>query len=1241
MPKSLHSIVTLLLVPCLLVDPTLAVALAHPLATPIVAQTTREAIWNEQALAPVQISAQRWSKGFGSSVALLGIFVIGLLSGAQSMAARTRPPAPGRKNPPGSRGVPAMRGPSMSRRGWLTAALAGVSSAALVLAQGNSVRSVQTDGFTDEEDRVVRGTLSRAAQYLPGFNAVLDDPQIKIQITQAPDIPAYFQELALQNPDDAALREFAETLRQDVLQGVTHDSLTATEQASDGRLIFLTIVQPDIFAAPGRLFRVLFHEMAHNTIYREHKDEILNGKFSLPRNEVEAIATERGIQAMEAISSDPKILALGSPAIEALRQPGGLIDQEKQMLAHWESLRPHAPEASPAQTAPGALLPWVVGGAASLTAGALGALALWRHQRGVHAQPQTNWRRVFYWTFISIALLTGVLAILHGFHVIDLPSWLSGPQTTSSIGSFNTDHAALGGSAMAAFVTRPPSRTRSYGRFFGLTLIATLMFGMAPSLWSQARPAAPPAQVGAPRPASAVRTQRLTVTPQINAVSRLIEEFVQWRIEGGEPPWQDNVVVAQFFNSSREIRYSGYLESVDYVPSFDRTIFFLERPQRGQQGITRATYSEEGYGIYLVLNSNGTGTRADAFVSSTPDGRFLIEKTGDSPYTFKVTPLPADPGSEAYYHRLAATDPTKIFAQFDQLVTRPWGPEVILRAGEAMPDEIVRILIEGPAAQRQALRGMLQKTNHPVLPRLLDIASGPYPRDIKLRLALLVEKIDFPISSNEAKMLAPEDTALQKRLEAEQLRVPVAAEAVGNEGGYVRFLQWILEDATVLNNPPRGYASIIQYLKSHNQPLKVVEHGELTVPSGKDQTEVAMAVGLGLRYIPELAKLADENRFHASVYFTDDILASLQKLARERPNDPLTQKYVENQTRLSQTGGVKFDALTLIGANDDGTLEVMTIIDPSNMKSEAALVAAEVHEEAHVAVIFRHLDAWRAGTYPASTAENEIETGDLTIKALEAAVADPELQKAGPNLVNALRGAEGIGRETAAREMWRKQLPAPQKPRAGIDRMDWFRQNFVPRRIQQNSKHEGQVSDTESSSFPDDHPGAWGLWKWTWKFSDYLNPLKNALALKRAARLEGITSLLFMAASAAYLFLHGILSVSANPWEQVLSPATLWVALFGAMPVLFGHLTGVLQVNGTVEKSPSSYGMALLKGGIAVLAAPVLVMAVASPLLIALPLMQFAYHLATGPHIALNPMSTAPDQPEAASRLWQRLSSAA
>ena len=601
-------------------------------------------------------------------------------------------------------------------------------------------------------------------------------------------------------------------------------------------------------------------------------------------------------------------------------------------------------------------------------------------------------------------------------------------------------------------------------RLISKALIAVLAFGLIPDFWSQTAQTKPPARPGATAPAPEnLRSQRLMTRAEIDTVAGFLEEYVQWRIEeisllsltAKAERWESDPFVAEFLNSFSADRFDGYLQGAEYAPSFDRVIPMLDRPERGQPGIPHALYTEQGYGIYQIFKSDGKSLRSDAIMISTPDGRFLIEKTGDQPYTFKITPLSVDRGTEAFYHRLAITDPAKVLADFDALATRPWGPEVILKAAESLPVEAVRMLIDDPAARAQSLRQMLQKTSHPMLPSILDIASSHYPKAIKLRMALLIDMMRFTPVDNYLKELAPGDPAFQERLEKEGMSLDVVAAVAGDENRLVHFLQWTLKQSKEEGQRPKGYLSIVQYLKDHHQPLSVELHGELVLPSQDDQAEVSMAIVLGFEYLPELAKLRDEQRFHITVYFTDNIIAAMQKIARERPNDSATQQYVASQTRLAQSGGARFDAMTMIGENADGTLEDMVILQPAGLKSEAALADAIVHEMAHLQLIFQHLDAWRAGTYPSSIAANEIEACDLTIKALEAAVTDPKLQKAEPIMVKGLQGSEGIDRETSAREMWRKLLPVSPLPHAGVDREGVRRQirDLFP---------EGQAPDTKN-----------------------------------------------------------------------------------------------------------------------------------------------------------------------------------
>jgi hypothetical protein len=305
------------------------------------------------------------------------------------------------------------------------------------------------------------------------------------------------------------------------------------------------------------------------------------------------------------------------------------------------------------------------------------------------------------------------------------------------------------------------------------------------------------------------------VTFQINGINSDIGRIFEGHTPNrGKNLWSDQPLVAEFLSGLRVERYGNYLAGVDYVNSFDRTIPMLVFPSQGQNEKPGVTYSEQGYGVYAVQNPSGQGLRQDALVVSTPAGRFLLEKTSSSPVRFRVTALPVDSGTEAFYHRMAVTEPRRVIEQMGALLPRSWGPEVLLRAFYECPDEAMRLMTQGTEAQARAVRKMLEKTEDFRMKPLLDIADSRYPQAVKIRVALVVEIFLPTTIEYSAEELGAGDPTLIARLKKGRMDVALAARLVENEKRYLNLLQWIIDQGES-GRPPMGFTSIRAYLGAH------------------------------------------------------------------------------------------------------------------------------------------------------------------------------------------------------------------------------------------------------------------------------------------------------------------------------------------------------------------------------------------------------------------------------------------
>jgi len=149
------------------------------------------------------------------------------------------------------------------------------------------------------------------------------------------------------------------------------------------------------------------------------------------------------------------------------------------------------------------------------------------------------------------------------------------------------------------------------------------------------------------------------------------------------------------------------------------------------------------------------------------------------------------------------------------------------------------------------------------------------------------------------------------------------------------------------------------------------------------------------------------------------------------------------------------------------------------------------------------------------------------------------------------------------------------------------------------------------------------VWQRTWRYGEYLNPHAHPLALKRATRLEGIFSLGFVAATVIYGRMHGILPGMEAPWAAFFRIIS-FAALSGAFPIVFfGTISGRLDADGSRQSRKLSIGYTFVRAlsTIPVAALGALALAPNRSYVITFLMGQLAYLLATGPFMAMTPLS--------------------
>ncbi len=290
--------------------------------------------------------------------------------------------------------------------------ISGMGLAGWLYGQTEPWYRVKLDLFNRREEESMRFALELASRYITGLTDVIADPDVTVQIVQVQNIPNFLDTWG-QQKGIPLLRQWARLFREQARKGRPTGAVTVPMPDDKGHLIFLTLVQPDVFTRPGHLIGELFHELNHVVQHYAHKAEILRRHYTFDRAKIEADNSLANIASMQALLYDTRYRDVPTADLMAIGGPGGEIDDEKDHIAYWNSERP-VPTS----------WPLIVNGEVSVALGALGALALCRSRRIPLVQalnrvhPRAVWKEALLWTIAIGAIVGGILAVLQGMNRI-------------------------------------------------------------------------------------------------------------------------------------------------------------------------------------------------------------------------------------------------------------------------------------------------------------------------------------------------------------------------------------------------------------------------------------------------------------------------------------------------------------------------------------------------------------------------------------------------------------------------------------------------------------------------------------------------------------------------------------------------------------------------------------------------------------------------------------------------------
>ncbi|MDO8675914.1 MAG: hypothetical protein Q7K71_07380 [Candidatus Omnitrophota bacterium] len=281
-----------------------------------------------------------------------------------------------------------------------------------------------------------------------------------------------------------------------------------------------------------------------------------------------------------------------------------------------------------------------------------------------------------------------------------------------------------------------------------------------------------------------------------------LEKVVQSIVQGvgQRQTWMARPEVSQWRYRLGINRVLGEMHGVDYLNpanlSYREPLLNFDHPENPGN---RATYSNEGYGIYRYSRPN----KDEGFIVATPYGLSQVIAAQDRVITIL---LPVAPNSEAARWQQAFRDPVASLQQMAEYVNRPFGRNILVQAAYGAPAFAVKLLLEGNADLRQALENKDREEVY--AHKLLDIADSPNnPSPLKERMALLLSEMFFegqgvPMEGYKASQLSGGDTAIRQQLTSKGLTMGTAALIAENDGLLANALRAIIEEYQASDLPP-------------------------------------------------------------------------------------------------------------------------------------------------------------------------------------------------------------------------------------------------------------------------------------------------------------------------------------------------------------------------------------------------------------------------------------------------------
>jgi len=340
-----------------------------------------------------------------------------------------------------------------------------------------------------------------------------------------------------------------------------------------------------------------------------------------------------------------------------------------------------------------------------------------------------------------------------------------------------------------------------------------------PGVGAQAR--APATQ----QPESVIQPRliRLTTHGRIEAMAPLLELYTQSRIhkidDGSVYEDWENPIIGEFHYSLRIARMGGRLQDVTFNVGWEarQTFDMLFRAEPGQAR-NRAKYSPEGYGIYGVRGAQNPAQRPDAFVVKSPLGTFLLQhnpSTTDEA-RFTVTPYSPPDGSEAYWQRLAITQPGDVLRRSAEFAGRPWSQNVWEAAATNAPDIAIANFLASSKTAQKATLSRLQKSKREGIAVLVEILESAYSSDLKRRLGLMLDFL-MPRAFYEPEKFLQDPELREKISKTYQMTLDEAVTIASKDDALLLAVEYLYKKFREYGYPPQGLDAVLRYLRDQGR----------------------------------------------------------------------------------------------------------------------------------------------------------------------------------------------------------------------------------------------------------------------------------------------------------------------------------------------------------------------------------------------------------------------------------------